>query len=183
MTIVVANYRYVNWIHEARFTWKRILQDALWDDGIRFPSLPAWTNPCLILIFMEYNPNVILLTACSHYVINYLHKFSYPPENGFLTWFTWKQAGSTPVSFSTCSIHDASLPCSPSGACGKQSCVIMEPAWCSAYSACMSDYMVEMRHENGHADGGDLFFWNTMIWQRVYSLFCFRESPVRLILF
>lgn len=37
MTIVVANYRYVNWIHEARFTWKRrILQDALWDDGIRF---------------------------------------------------------------------------------------------------------------------------------------------------
>ena len=66
-----------------RFTWKRILQDALWDDGNRIPSLLVWTNSCSILTFMEYNPNVILLTACSHYVINYLHKFSCPPENGF----------------------------------------------------------------------------------------------------
>ena len=83
MTIVMTNYNYVNWIHEARFTWKRIPQDALWDDGNCIPSLLVWTNPCSILTFMEYNPNVILLTACSHYVINYLHKFSCPPENSF----------------------------------------------------------------------------------------------------
>ena len=63
-----------------------------------------------------------------------------------------------PCEFQRRSMHDASLPCSPSGACGKLSCLIMESAWWSAYSVCMSDYMVEMGHENSVRDGGDLFF-------------------------
>ena len=49
------------------------------------------------------------------------------------------------------SIHDASLPRSLFGTCDKRSCVIMESAWWSAYNAYMTDYMVEMGHENGHA--------------------------------
>ena len=40
--------------------------------------------------------------------------------------------------FSTRSIHDASLPYSLSGT---GACRIMELAWCSAYNACMADYI------------------------------------------
>ena len=183
MTIVVANYRYVNCIHEAKFTWKRILQDALWDDGNRIPSLSVWTNPSSILTFMEYNPNVILLTACSHYVINYLHKFSCPPENGFWpgspeskqgvpAWVSAHVPYTLPACHARCPAHAASVLASSWNPHGVPHTVrtwlITRWRW---------DMRMDMR------GGGDSFFWNAMIWQRVHSLFCFRESPVRLILF
>ena len=89
-----------------------------------------------------------------------------------------------PCEFQRRSMHDASLPCSPSGACGKLSCLIMEPAWWSAYSVCMSDYMVEMGQENGVRDGGDSFF--ETLWfdsaRILYSVFVNRRFEIHPVL-
>ena len=92
----------------------------------------------------------------------YLHKFSCPPENSFWPGSPESKQG-VPVWVSgRRSIRGASLPCSLSGACGKLSCLIMEPTWCSAYSVCMADYMVEMGHENGHAGRRRFIFFETL---------------------
>ena len=178
MTIVMTNYNYVNWIHEARFTWKRIPQDALWDDGNCIPSLLVWTNPCSILTFMEYNPNVILLTACSHYVINYLHKFSCPPENSFWPGSPESKQGvplwvSAPF-HARCQLAVLTVR-------------RMRQALLSHHGTCMV-VCIQCMHVWLHGGDGTrewragrrrFIFWNDMIWQRVDSLFCFRESPVR----
>ena len=139
-----------------RFTWKRILQDALWDDGNRILSLLVWTNPCSILTFMEYNPNVMLLTACSHYVINYLHKFSCPPENSFWPgspeskqgvplWVSAHVPYTVPACHAHCPAHAASA-----SSWDLRGVLHTLYAWLITWWRC--DMRMDMR------DGSDLFF-------------------------
>ena len=139
---------------------------------------------CSILTFMEYNPNVILLIACSHYVIKYLHKFSCPSENGFWPGSPESKQGvplwvltHAPYTVPACRAHHPAHAASALAS----SC---DSAWWSAYNACMADYMVEMGHENGVRDGGDSFF--ETLWfdsaRILYSVFVNRRFEIHPVL-
>lgn len=82
MTIVSANYGYVkldSWSGSPESEYCKMRYEM---PGIVFRHC-LFEQSLFVLTFMGYNQNVILFTACSHYVINYLHKFSYPVKTGF----------------------------------------------------------------------------------------------------